>query len=370
MFAPGLRWVGAWLLALGGACLPCPPSMADANSATAEAASAPSAPSFDAAWGGARSGPPARSGARVAIVCEDLRNGGVLGVTRGIREAAAEIGWQTKLYDAGGNPAGRGRALTAALAQQPDGLIVVGTDSRAIGPGLAPFAERGIPIVGWHVDLEAGALGEGPIAMNVSTDPLEVARVTATTAVSDARGAGIVIITDSNFDIALAKAEAMAIVVRRCAECKLLEIRDIAISKSAEAMPKITREWLARHGMGLTHLLAINDIYFDYAVPELTQAGRASASIALLSAGDGSPAAFLRIRAGAFQTATAAEPLNLQGWQLIDELNRLMAGQPVTGYVVPVHLVTAANIASEGPPDLLYDPDNGYREVFRRIWKP
>ncbi|WGS88381.1 substrate-binding domain-containing protein [Methylomonas sp. UP202] len=370
MFAPSLRWVGAWVLGLSCACLPCTPSIADDKPATTEAESASNALSFDTVWGGARNGPPARIGARVAIVCEDLRNGGVLGVTRGIREAAGEIGWQTKIFDAGGNPAGRDRALTAANAQQPDGVIVVGTDARAIGAGLAPFAERGIPVVGWHVDLKAGALDKGPIAINVSSDPLEVARVTAAAAVSDARGAGVVIVTDSNFDIALAKAEAMAIVVRRCAECKLLEIRDIAISTAAETMPKITREWLARHGIGLTHLLAINDIYFDYAVPELTQSGRSSASIALLSAGDGSPAAFLRIRAGAFQTATAAEPLNLQGWQLIDELNRLLSGQAVTGYVVPVHLVTAANIASEGAPDLLYDPNNGYREIFRHIWKP
>lgn len=47
------------------------------------------------------------------------------------------------------------------------------------------------------------------------------------------------------------------------------------------------------------------------------------------------------------------EPLNLHGWQLVDELNRLLVKQPVSGYVVPVHLVT---------------PGNGYRAVYRRIW--
>jgi ribose transport system substrate-binding protein len=144
---------------------------------------------------------------------------------------------------------------------------------------------------------------------------------------------------------------------------------DVAISKSAERMPAITRELLARYGRRWTQALAINDIYFDYAVPEFTKAGLRDNAIGLFSAGDGSDAAFQRIQAGVFQIATVAEPLNLQGWQLVDELNRLLAGRPVSGYVVPVHIVTSANAAYDGGSRLLYDPDNGYRDIYRRIWK-
>jgi ribose transport system substrate-binding protein len=78
--------------------------------------------------------------------------------------------------------------------------------------------------------------------------------------------------------------------------------------------------------------------------------------------------AFLRIQARTFQTGTVAEPLNLHGWQVVDELNRLFAHQPVSGFVAPVHLVTAENMAFDGGQRLLYDPDNGYRAVYRRIW--
>jgi ribose transport system substrate-binding protein len=118
-----------------------------------------------------------------------------------------------------------------------------------------------------------------------------------------------------------------------------------------------------------THALAINDIYFDYAAPVLTQAGLPSAAVAMLSAGDGSESAFLRIRSSVFQTGTVAEPLNLHGWQLVDELNRLFAGQAVTGYVFPVHLVTRDNVGRDGGDRLLYDPANGYRDIYRRIWQ-
>ncbi|HEY8907205.1 MAG TPA: sugar ABC transporter substrate-binding protein, partial [Rhodoferax sp.] len=148
-----------------------------------------------------------------------------------------------------------------------------------------------------------------------------------------------------------------------------LEIRDVAISRNAELMPTVTRDLLARFGQQWTHALAINDIYFDFAVPELIKAGQSSRRINLMSAGDGSAAAFMRIQAKSFQTATVAEPLNQQGWQLVDELNRLIQHQPLSGYVSPVHLVTSDNIAFDGGARFQYDPDNGYRDAYRSIWK-
>ncbi|WP_321493334.1 substrate-binding domain-containing protein [uncultured Desulfobacter sp.] len=320
-------------------------------------------------WSGPRSGPTGVTGKRIAIVAEELRNGGILGVAQGIGEAAHFLQWNVKIFDAGGTPAGRARAATNALDINPDGMILVGADVGEMAPYLKPFSDRAIPIVGWHVGPEAGPMNGSPVAVNISTDPLEVARTTAMAAVVDSGGhAGVVIFTDSNFRIAMAKANAMADVIRSCAGCELLEMRDVAISKSGELMPGITRELLDRYGSRWTYALAINDIYFDYAVQELTKAGRSPASLRMFSAGDGSAAAFVRIQANLYQTGTVAEPLNLHGWQVVDELNRLLAHQPVNGYVVPVHLVTPKNISHDGGPDLKFDPDNGYREIYKGIW--
>lgn len=339
-------------------------SLADMRQAVAEA-SAHGMP-----WAGPGTGPPGRPGAIAAIVSEDLHNGGILGVANGISEAAKEIGWTIKVYDAGGTPSGRAKAIAATIALKPDGVILVGIDATQIQPLLSPLTERRVPMVGWHVGPFAGSLSGGPVAMNVSTNPRDVARITAMAAVVSSRqNPGFVLFTDSNFAIAQAKSDAMAEVIRACAHCRLLEVRDIAISKSAELMPAVVQNLRIRYGNRWTHALAINDIYFDYAASELTKAGLPNDGISMLSAGDGSAAAFLRILAGTFQTATVAEPLNLQGWQLVDELNRLLAHQPVTGFVIPVHLVTAENIAFDGGANMRYDPDNGYRDVYRRIWK-
>ena len=322
------------------------------------------------AWTGPRSGPRAQPAKRIALVNEDLRNGGILAVDEGVLEAAKVIGWSAKVFDSGGTLEGRKKMLADALASQPDGLIIFGGDAHALAPWLKPFAERGIPIVGWHVTAQAGPVPGTPVAMNVSTDPLEVARVTALAAIVQSGGhAGVVVFTDTNYELPKAKANAMAAVVRGCSGCTLLEVRDVPISRNAELMPGTTRELLARHGKRWTHALAINDIYFDYATPVLTQAALPNNALSMLSAGDGSESAFLRIRRGTFQTGTVAEPLNLHGWQLVDEMNRLLAGEHVTGTVFPVHLVTADNIDADGGDRLVYDPANGYRDIYRRIWQ-
>jgi ribose transport system substrate-binding protein len=375
-----IRPAGDWLAlaalamaaAMPAAVRAAPPAAPQALASLAEARAAiTGASQHGLRWSGPQTGPAAPHGKTIALVAEDLRNGGILGVAQGVREAARAAGWTVKVFDAKGTAEGRARALADALEASPDGLVLCGADALENRAGLAPFAGRGIPIVGWHTGSKPGPIAGAPVATNISTDPLEVARVTALAAVVRSEGrAGVVIFTDSRFEIAMAKATAMAEVVAACAGCALLEVRDVAISDAAAKMPDVTRELLQRHGKRWTHALAINDIYFDHAAPVLTQAGLPSDGLALLSAGDGSASAFLRIQARTFQVATVAEPLNLQGWQVVDELNRLLARHPVSGFVAPVHLVTGENIGFDGGRDLQYDPDNGYRTIYRRIWKP
>lgn len=322
-------------------------------------------------WKGPQSGPAALHGKTIAMVTEDLRNGGIIGVAQGVREAAAVVGWTLKVFDGNGSAAGRANALMQALAARPDGLILCGADALENTLALTAFTQQGIPIVGWHAGAQPGPIAGTPIAMNVTSDPLQVASLTAMAAVAQSGGhAGVVILTDSRYAIAMAKAKVMKDVILACQGCVLLEVRDVAISASGEQMPGLAKELLAHYGKRWTHTLAINDIYFDYAIAALTSAAVPSDGMSLMSAGDGSASAFLRIRANTYQTATVAEPLNLQGWQVIDELNRSMLGQPASGFVAAIHLVTADNVATDGGARFQYDPDNGYREQYRRIWKP
>ena len=39
-----------------------------------------------------------------------------------------------------------------------------------------------------------------------------------------------------------------------------------------------------------------------------------------------------------------------------------------SGYSPTVHLVIAANVAKDGGPKNVFDPDNGYRTKYKAIW--
>jgi ribose transport system substrate-binding protein len=214
-------------------------------------------------------------------------------------------------------------------------------------------------------------VADPPVITNITTDPLEVAKAAALYAVVDSGGtAGVVLFTDSITTISTRKTDAAREAIEACPECSVLGTEDTPMGDLANRMPGLTTSLLNRYGAKWTHGIAVNDLYIDFAAPSLQSAGvdAAAGHPRQISAGDGSVTAFQRIRQRRYQIATVAEPLNLQGWMCIDELNRAFAGEPPSGYVPPPHLFIASNLDRDGGPNNVYDPENGYRDIYRKIW--
>ncbi|SIS91845.1 substrate-binding domain-containing protein [Phaeovulum vinaykumarii] len=344
------------------------PAFADAVSdakAYVAKASQPNPP-----WTGPTSGPEAQTGKTIVYVSADQRNGGALGVSEGVEEAAKAIGWTLRVIDGQGSVSGRSAAMQQAIALQPDGIILGTVDANEQAEAIRQAHDAGIIIVGWHSTASAGASDKHPIFTTITTDPLEISRAAASLAVADSNGtANVVIFTDSVYEIAIAKSDAMADVIKACDGCKILSVEDTPLAETSNRMPPLTNSLLQRFGDEWTYSLTINDLPYDFMAPALISAGIAQDGHPRnISAGDGSEAAFQRIQQNFYQFATVAEPLHLHGWQAVDEMNRAFAGEPESGFVVPVHLFTPDNIKEDGGADLSYDPGNGYRDVYRKIW--
>ena len=262
-------------------------------------------------------------------------------------------------------------ALDEALAAPPDGLVVGGFDAAAHGDQLTRLASAGTQIVGWHAGAQPGPISEANVFFNVTTDPREVAHVAAMHAITHSKKPfGAVIFTDDRFGIALEKSNAMRDLVEACATCTLLEVVNVRLDETATRMPVVVEELLQKYGDTWTVSLGINDLYFDDAVVPFSLGGIApSGQIMNISAGDGSLTAYRRIRLENYQAGTVPEPLNFQGWQLIDELNRAVSDVDPSGFVAPTKLVIKANVDDEGGKDNLFDPDNGYRDHYRASWR-
>jgi ribose transport system substrate-binding protein len=320
------------------------------------------------AWDGPTTGPSAAEGKSIVVLAADLKNGGILGVTNGVEEAAATIGWEVRVLDGAGSIQGRTAAIGQALALKPDGVIINGFDATEQQAALEGVVEAGIPMVSWHSGPKIGCDAPGGIFANVSTDAMTVSEVAAEWAMEDG-GAdmGAVIFTDSTYQIAIDKADRIKETIEKMGGT-VLEYVDTPIADTSTRMGPLTINLLQKHGAKWTHALAINDLYFDFMGPALASAGISSADGPQAgSAGDGSEAAFQRIRTGAYQTITVAEPLNLQGWQLVDELNRAIQGEPCSGYVTSPALVTQEGLAKLGDSNQ-FDPDSPYREAYATIW--
>ncbi len=321
------------------------------------------------AWDGPTTGPQTEAGKLIVVLAGDMKNGGILGVTNGVQEAAAKAGWEVRVLDGAGSVQSRTAAFGQALALQPAGIIINGFDAVEQQAALDQAAAAGIPMVSWHSGPVIGANPGNGMAVNVSTDAMQVSKVAAEWAFADAGGKpGVVIFTDSTYTIAIAKADKIKETIEALGGT-VLEYVDTPIAETSQRMPTLTTALLQKYGESWTHALAINDIYFDFMGPALAAAGiPGDGAPKAVAAGDGSEGAYQRIRAGQYQAVTVAEPLNLQGWQLVDELNRAMQGEPASGYMSPLHVVTKDNISFDGGDNNMFDPGNGYRDEYAKIW--
>src|SRR5882672_9522997 len=322
-------------------------------------------------WTGPTTGPMAQGKKLIVYVSSDQRNGGPQGAGDGAQEAAKAIGWDFRILDGQGSVQGRTTALNQAIALKPGGIILGNVDTQEQAPVIRRAAMLGIKLVGWHIGPTPGPIADPPVFTNVTTDPREVAKAAALYAVVDSNGtANVILFKDSITTISTAKTDASAEVIRGCAGCKVLEIQDTPMGDLANRMASLTTSLLTKYGKQWTYSIAVNDLYFDFSAPSLQSAGvdEAGGYPRQISSGDGSATAFQRIRQKRYQIGTVAEPLGLQGWMTIDELNRAFAGQPPSGFVPPPHLFVASNIERDGGPNNAYEPENGYKDVYKKIW--
>jgi ribose transport system substrate-binding protein len=324
-------------------------------------------------WDGPTTGPVVQPKKSVIYVSADQNNGGALGVGRAVEEAAKLVGWNFRLIDGQGTAAGRSAALQQALDLKPDGVILGTVDAVEQADMLKQISDKGIKLVGWHSLGKPGPAPASPLFTNIATEPKEVAKAAGMYAVAESDGkAAVVIFTDPAYEMGIAKSDAMAEVIRKCSGCTVLSVERIhhgEFRQTSALMTQRTAMLLQTYGSKWNYSLADNDLYFDFMLPSLLAASIPGNGYPRnISGGDGSESAFERIRKHHYQIGTVAEPLRLHGWQAIDELNRAFSGQKNSGYSTPVHLVTAANIKFDGGPHNEFDPDNGYRASYRKIW--
>jgi ribose transport system substrate-binding protein len=319
----------------------------------------------DVPWNGPTTGPEAVSGRTLVYVAQTMTNPGVAGAANGVREAARVIGWNVRVIDGGGTPAGIQSAFSQAVALRPAGIVIGGFDPGSTSRQVAQAVADGIPLIGWHAVAAPGPSENPRLFTNVTTRVEDVARISAQWVIARSRGdAGVVVLTDASIPFAKYKSDLIRKELATCSGVRLLAYVNIPIPDASIRTPREVSSLLSRFRERWTYSVAINDLYFADAAAAFRAAGRPGEGPPFnVGAGDGDPSAFQRIENEQYQAATVPEPLAQQGWQIVDEFNRAFSGAAASGYVAPVHVSTADN--SDGA--TTWNP-SGFREAYREIW--
>jgi ribose transport system substrate-binding protein len=321
-------------------------------------------------WDGPTDGPKAAKGKSIVYVSLTQNSSGNADSARGAEEAAKVLGWKFTLMDGKGSATGGADALAQAIALKPDGIILGSVSIENNKALIKQATDQGIVVVGWHATDKPGPVADPPVFTNVGTDPYQIAYTAGEYAVVHSNGtAGAEVISDRVYPIVVMKTEGIENAIKECKGCTLLSEDNGPFGEVPQRTPGLISNLLQKFGDKLGYILTFNEVYFDFAVPALKAAGKAGGDAPhLIAAGDGSESAYQRIRNGQYQIATVPEPAVMHGWQVVDELNRAFNKMPPSGFVTKVHLVTKDNVDADGGDKNRFEPSNGYRDVYKKIW--
>lgn len=318
-------------------------------------------------WEGPTEAPKPDTGKKVVFLSGDEQNDISHLYGAYIKEAGAKLGWEVTIIDGKGSPTSWLAGMNQAIALKPDGIALF-ADAASLKDPIKAGVAQGIKFVGLHAAGLPGPQADLNLFVNIQEDPREIGKAEADWAIADSNGkARVVILTHNEYAIAEVKSMATKAEVEKCSGCKVLEYVNSPASEAAQRQPQLTTSWVQRFGPPF-YATSVGDNDFDFAVPVLRAGGIAIDQVKLIGA-DGNRSAYDRIRKGdQYQTVTVSEPIELQAYQAIDELNRAFHGAPASGFVQPPFLVTKDNIASEGGDKNTFIPGNGYKAHYLELW--
>lgn len=329
----------------------------------------------DPAFTGPRSGPKVKtgSGVYVAILEDDLSNAGDTEFGAAVEDIAKALGWKYQIFGGDGTQAPAETAFAQAVATHP---TFVAASSLSIPDSfgvdeLKLAAKEHIGITDRHGSAEPGtgaSAGAPQIFWNIQPNTVEVGRLAGNCAVVAAaefgKRAGIINDTQLGTPLTNTKSGAIAYGVSHYGGT-VLKTESYNINEVPQLQPGYTAADLEHYGNKLTAFLSINDLYCDSTVPTLITRGVSQHGLPVcIGAGDGSAAAFTRIRTHDYQIATVPDEEVEQAFVAIDELNRWAHGLPPSTFNPGVHIATYQDVTNEDA----FDPANGYKAIYAKSW--
>lgn len=314
-------------------------------------------------------GPKAVDGKRIAFVTITESDPSALQVLRGGQQAVEVIGWNQTTYNANGNQSDANRFMQQAVTTRPDAIVTIGLSKSQMGSGIAAAQSAGIPIgcLACFDESEPTGLGVYATIEPARSVFAKMGYAPAAFAYLQTKGnpkfltfndptVTNLAVRQEGFDafVSDCKAAGAACDVKAAASFQVANVTTTLAGQAAafaQANPSFNTVW------------ASFDSAANYVMNGLRQAGKVTGSSFMVSA-NGDPTNLDVIKQGGYQKMTIALGGYWAGWGMIDNFNRIFAGQPVVEQNVPLRLFDADNIATAAN----WEGDVDFRASYKKVW--
>ena len=289
-------------------------------------------------------------------------------VTQGAVEAAKALGWDATYIDGKGSIQGFVQAFETAINMKPDGIITMAIPESQLATYIAKAHAAGIKLVGASSIPEKISVENGNYDAYVSVREDSNTLLQAWYTIADSDGkAKVTWMWDPGYPFLMTALDRSKKIIAQCAGCKVEEVglRELEAAANPVRMQELGAGLLARNPDA------------DYV---LTAYGLNSHSIALAAkamgrnvkvvAKNADPNNVAFVAQGELQAEVGASS-NWGGWAAVDQLVRLLAGQPPLQIMEenqPEHIFVKSNAPAEGVLDFqkIYDYKGKYLELWGR----
>lgn len=316
-------------------------------------------------WAGPTSAPAPKKDVRVALITCDQNAEGCARPARAQQEAAKLLGWETTLFDGQGNPAKQLEAINAAIDAKYDAIILDLVDTRTTQEGIQRALKAGIPMI------SVANLSNEPASIpDVSHDWVFTGQLAAYYMIAKSEGkVNAVILLDNEFEV-VKNGEYKGIMSvledkTKCPDCKV-DVRQFQIANLETQPGSLAVAALQRDP-------TVNWVWcFDACMSRAASQVLASGiNTKAKGIGMNANAQNLQlIKDGQFQVMTVGNPYQWEAWAAIDNLNRMLNGQPVVDQKIPVRIFDASNLSDLSADEMANGWNGGldYQAKYKELW--
>ena len=282
-----------------------------------------------------------------------------------IEDVAKRLGWRYKLIvvsDATGYDA----AVQTGINAGAEGIMLNGVDTKLIPGGIAAAKAKKIPIVSPQMFNEVGPYG---VDADVSSDANEIGKIIAARAIADNKGEmHVLMLNIAEWPLPVLIMKSVKATLDACSQCKITYATPIDFTSSVigTTLPQQVVAAMRRDPK-INVIVEGIDPMSNFIIPALDAAGMGDKVKMYSSLANPGPLQLLRD--GNVLVADVGVSLKWGVWGAMDQMIRIMNGQPTVDQVVPVQLLTMDAPGSlPAPGDAFTGDPSGFTDKYLALW--